>query len=105
MAAPLAENSSPMVIKSNMMSPKAALLWNLVIAKVNAKDNAAYELAIAFDTRKYLGNLLDGENIRPWKKKSHNNTEEINALPMCLANTFSLDFAVQAVKCTLLFFF
>lgn len=58
-----------MVIKSNMMSPKAALLWNLVIAKVNAKDNAAYELAIAFDTRKYLGNLLDGENIRPWKKK------------------------------------
>ena len=36
MAAPLAENSSPMVIKSNMMSPKAALLWNLVIATAEA---------------------------------------------------------------------
>lgn len=72
-----------MVIKSNMMSPKAALLWNLVIAKVNAKDTAAYELAIAFDTRKYLGNLLDGENIRPWKKKSHNKLIIQRKLMLC----------------------
>lgn len=89
-----------MVIKSNMMSPKAALLWNLVIAKVNAKDAAAYELAIAFDTRKVPRKFIRWRKYQALEKKSHNNTEETNALPMCLANTFSLDFAVQAVKCT-----
>lgn len=54
-AAPLAERSSPIMIASSMIirrSPRFFL--DCRVDKEYAKDAPAYELAIAFDTKKYL---------------------------------------------------
>jgi hypothetical protein len=52
--APLAENSSAIIIRSRMISTTVALCLKLRAATEYAKDPAAYEQAMAFDTKKYL---------------------------------------------------
>lgn len=55
-AAPLAEKSSTMMIRSRMLSTIAELCSKLgaAILEYNTPDPAAYEHAMAFDTKKYL---------------------------------------------------
>lgn len=54
--APLAEKSSAIIIRSRKISTNAAFCLKLGAAMEYAKDPAAYEHAMAFVTKKYLGN-------------------------------------------------